>query len=234
MGSYSMDKQKIDRRLKEIEEEVLILSNYLGDSVENKLGDHLNGIKDILHQLQQSISSVSKDDDTAKEIRENLNNLRSDLKNLLTTMGSADYKSKDDNLTRRIGKTSEEIIKKIISFDVSLKETSKETIKNQYEIKKEILENLNKVQSTTETINQELLSLNTNVQESVQQTIDQQINIKDTLLREIDSINDLTSLVGYELLAGKPLKASMSWNRKKWVAVMTATITSILILNAFR
>ncbi|MFC1511822.1 hypothetical protein ACFL5H_01340 [Candidatus Latescibacterota bacterium] len=149
-----MDKQKIDQRLKEIEEEVLLLSGYLSDSVEDKLGVHLNGIKEALDQLQKDVSNISVGDKKDLEIKDSVKKLQSDLGDLLTTIGSADYKAKDDNLTRRIEKKSEDIISKVISLDGSFDELSKKIGEKQDEIKKTILENLAKIQSVTEAVRQ--------------------------------------------------------------------------------
>ena len=51
-----MNKQKIDQRLKEIEEEVILLSGYLSESVENKLGVHLNNLKESMNYLKKTIN----------------------------------------------------------------------------------------------------------------------------------------------------------------------------------
>ena len=147
-----MNNEKIDQRLKEIEEEVKLLSGYLSQSVENKLGVHFNNLKESFIQLQNSVLSISKGEVKAPDIKNDLTRLQSDLNNIMITIGSKDFKTKDDNLTRRIENTSNNIIKKVASFDANLQETAKKVIEKQDEIKKTLIDNLDKLQSTTETI----------------------------------------------------------------------------------
>jgi len=147
-----MNKQKIDQRLKEIEEEVMLLSGYLSESVENKLGVHLNNLKESFNQLQKSVVSISKEETKVPDIKDNLTKLQSDLSSIVTTIGSKDYKTKDDNLTRRIENTSNNIMKKVATLDANLQETAQKVIGKQDEIKKTLLENLDKLQSTVEAI----------------------------------------------------------------------------------
>ena len=147
-----MNKQKIDQRLKEIEEEVMLLSGYLSESVENKLGVHLNNLKESFIQLQKGVVSISKGEAKVPDMKDDLTKLQSDLSSIITTIGSKDYKTKDDNLTRRIENTSNNIMKKVATLDANLQETTKKVIGKQDEIKKTLLENLDKLQSTVEAI----------------------------------------------------------------------------------
>lgn len=147
-----MNKQKIDQRLKEIEEEVMLLSGYLSESVENKLGVHLNNLKESFIQLQKGVVSISKGEAKVPDMKDDLKKLQSDLSSIITTIGSKDYKTKDDNLTRRIENTSNNIMKKVATLDANLQETAQKVIGKQDEIKKTLLENLDKLQSTVEAI----------------------------------------------------------------------------------
>ena len=46
-----MNKQSIDKRLKELEEEMLLLSDYLGEAVDKKMGARLGELQKFLESI---------------------------------------------------------------------------------------------------------------------------------------------------------------------------------------
>ena len=151
-----MNNKKIDQRLKEIDDEIILLSGYLSDAVEKKLGERISAIKESIDKLRNIGPVGGKVDVEVPEIADGLTRLQSDLDTLIKSIGGSEYKADDDNLTKRLEKSSGVILKSLAALDGQMQDTAQKTAVKQEEIKNSLLKSIDDLRSATEIVKHQI------------------------------------------------------------------------------
>ena len=114
-----MDKEKIEKRLKEIDDEVRLLSEYVGESVEKRLVKHLDGVKVVMETIQESSSQSEIPSEAYTQISDGMLQLKTDLDTLLTTFEN-NRRNDLDGLIERIGKNAGTLVDGVSSIDAAV------------------------------------------------------------------------------------------------------------------
>ncbi len=145
-----MNDQKIDNRLKEIEDEIILLSGHLSDAVEKKIAVKIGDLKDGLDKFQKSVMTIpAKKGGPAAPALE-FNKIQDDLDSIRKFIGSDEMEGKDDNLVKRIENFSGTLMKGLVNLETNMKDSVKLSSEVQDIIKTTLNENISKLRDTVE------------------------------------------------------------------------------------
>jgi hypothetical protein len=147
-----MNNSKIDQRIREIEDEVVLLTDYMSEALEKKLGVHLSDIKESLDKLQKSGSDISKGELILPDLAEDLSGLKSSIDKIIKIIGTKEFKTQDDSLNLSLENNFGSLMEKLDSLDVYINESIKKSAENKEELLKTFLENIDKQKTLSETI----------------------------------------------------------------------------------
>jgi hypothetical protein len=147
-----MNDSKIDQRIKEIEDEVVLLTDYMSEALEKKLGVHIKDLKESIDKLQKSGQNIGTGELKLPELSENLSELKSGIDNIIKIVGSKEYKTNDSGIDQSIENNLGGILEKLGSLDADINESIKITAENKEELLKTFLENINNLKTLSETI----------------------------------------------------------------------------------
>jgi hypothetical protein len=147
-----MNNSKIDQRIKEIENEVVLLTDYMSEAVEKKLGVHIKALKESIDKLQMSGLDIGKGEIKLPNLTEDLSGLKSGIDNLIKLIESKEFQTKDDSLNLSIENNIGSIIEKLGSIDTGINESIKKTAENKDELQNTFIENIDKLKTLSENI----------------------------------------------------------------------------------
>ena len=147
-----MNNGEIDKRLKEIEDEVVLLSDYLGEAVEKKLGQRIGEIQERLDKFQKSAVSAEGGKIDISGLTGDFSSLHDEIGELIRSLGAAEYTDKKDNLTLRLGKTSDTILKELVSLEKNLKDGMHTSSESHEQLKQVLITNFDTLAETIGTI----------------------------------------------------------------------------------
>jgi uncharacterized protein YqgV (UPF0045/DUF77 family) len=147
-----MNNSKIDQRMKEIEDEVVLLTDYMSEAVEKKLGVHINELKESIDKLQKKGIDIAKSELILPDFTEDLSGLKSGIDNITKIIGAKDLKTKDESFNRIIENNFGSIMEKLGSLDTDINEGIKRDVENKDELLKSFLENIQKIKILSENI----------------------------------------------------------------------------------
>lgn len=147
-----MNNLKIDQRIKEIEDEVVLLTDYMSEAVEKKLGVHIKDLKESIDKLQKSGIDIGAGDVKLPDMKADLSDLKSGIDNLVQLIGAKEYQTKDESLNIISGNNISGIMEKLDTIDTGINDSIKKTSENKDELLKTFLENIAKLKTLSETI----------------------------------------------------------------------------------
>jgi hypothetical protein len=150
-----MNNTKIDQRIKEIEDEVVLLADYLSEALEKKIDVHLRELKDNIDNLQKREINISKGELILPDLTEELSKIKSSIDNLIKIIGSNEYQKQDENYKQSIESNFANLMEKLVSFDNYISQSIKKNDENKDEILKSVTENIDKLKNLTLKIQQQ-------------------------------------------------------------------------------
>ena len=145
-----MNDQKIDNRLKEIEDEIILLSGHLSDAVEKKIAVKIGDLKDGLDKFQKTVMTIPAKKGVPAAPALEFNKIQDDLDSIRKFIGSDEMEGKDDNLVKRIENFSGTLMKGLVNLETNMKDSVKLSSEVQDIIKTTLNENISKLRDTVE------------------------------------------------------------------------------------
>ena len=93
-----MNDQKVDKRLQEIEDEILLLTEHLSDAVGKKLGVVIGDLKDGLETFKKSVLEAPAKKGAPAAPSVELTKLQNDIETIRTRIGSEEFENKEGKL----------------------------------------------------------------------------------------------------------------------------------------
>jgi len=207
-----MNDQKVDKRLKEIEDEILLLSGHLSEAVEKKLGVVIGDLKDGLETFKKSVLEIPAQKGAPAAPSVELTKLQNDLESIRIRIGSKEFDTDDDNLAKRLNDVSGTIMKALAGLEKNLQAIPAkkgapaapliELNKLQSDIEA-LLKNIGseeldgdtdnlarRLENYSDIIMKGLVGLETTMQEAIEQTTATQDDVKNTLAVNLTTLND--------------------------------------------
>lgn len=193
-----MNKQSIDKRMKELEEEMLLLSDYLGEAVDKKMGARLGELQKYL----ESIPAQSTGGDTGKinaSVEKELAALKAELGKISTAISSSisktDKKALAENLSNVSGSVNDVITSGLDNFSGSLNDAiSQKLDKATGTITGSVKGNIDSISKTVGDISGKIDSLPATLDKSITGKLSELSGtVDDSLSRQADILNNSLS-----------------------------------------
>ena len=151
-----MSDQKVDNRLKEIEDEILLLSGHLSDAVDKKLGVRIGDLKDGMEKFRKSALAVPAKNGAPAAPSIELNKLQDDIDALLKKIGSEELEGDNDNLALRLENFSGTIMQGLVGLQTTMQNAVEQTTATQDVVKNTLDGNLKTLNDAIENVRNKL------------------------------------------------------------------------------
>ncbi|MBN1290533.1 MAG: hypothetical protein JXB48_01750, partial [Candidatus Latescibacteria bacterium] len=188
-----MNDPKIDNRLKEIEDEIILLSGHLSDAVEKKIAVKIGDLKEGLEKFQKTVMAIPAKKGAPIAPALEYNKIQNDLDTIRKIIGSDEMDKEDDNLVRRIETFSGILMKGLVNLETNVQDSVKQSSEAQENVKASLIDNINRLNETIENVRS---ALTTGVGESVGGEINGIKSRVDSAAAElINNLNDVLKSV---------------------------------------